>query len=58
MTEAQKHTVEDLHNWVEHIEVLPDPDVPGDLVFSGDDEDGVVVGNIRPDGTIDYLTGR
>lgn len=57
MTSSQQRTVEYLQAEADNLEIVPDPD-SDDLVFAGDDADGLIVGHIRPDGAIDWITGR
>lgn len=57
ITKQQRKTVELLATRLDNLDVQPDPDLPGLVVFAGDGQDGLQVGDISPGGKVTWIVG-
>jgi hypothetical protein len=58
LTTLQDNTVDNLFSKIDNLRCENDPDITGDIFFSGDSEDGPCAGSIDRDGIITWLTGE
>jgi hypothetical protein len=58
VTTPQDRTIDNLFSKIDNLKCENDPDIAGDIFFSGDSEDGPCAGSIDRQGIICWLVGE